>query len=76
MLANHPLKQTVEGGFGKLFDVTCGRSIDKQKQDKLTNTIAKWIATNCRLISVVEDVSLRNVITQPLRFTRNILYSV
>ena len=37
----------------------CGRSIDKQRQEKL---IAKLIATDCRPITVVENVSLRNVL--------------
>lgn len=44
------------------LDAVCGRSIDKQKQEKLTNGIAKWIAIACRPISVVEDVSLKNVL--------------
>ncbi len=44
------------------LDATCGRSIDKQRQEKLTNAIGKWIATDCRTISVVEDVGVRNVL--------------
>uniref|UniRef100_A0A3B3QSC0 HAT C-terminal dimerisation domain-containing protein n=1 Tax=Paramormyrops kingsleyae TaxID=1676925 RepID=A0A3B3QSC0_9TELE len=61
--------QTKSGGRLQqtTLDAACGRSIDKQKQDKLTNAIAKWIATNCRPISIVEDVGLRNV----LRIGRN-----
>ncbi|KAF0044778.1 hypothetical protein F2P81_003936 [Scophthalmus maximus] len=44
------------------LDAACGTSLDKQKQEKLTNAIAKWIATDCRPISVVEDVGLRNTL--------------
>jgi len=49
------------------LDATCSRSIDKQRQEKLTNAIAKWIATACMPISVAEDVGLRKV----LRITTN-----
>ena len=44
------------------LDAACGRSICKQRQEKLTNGIVKWIATDCRPISVVEGVSLRNIL--------------
>uniref|UniRef100_A0A3Q3NKF3 Uncharacterized protein n=1 Tax=Labrus bergylta TaxID=56723 RepID=A0A3Q3NKF3_9LABR len=44
------------------LDAACGRSIDKQRQEKLTNAIAKWIAKACRPISVVEGDGLRNVL--------------
>ena len=59
--ANHSTKQTVARRQTTL-DAACGRSIDKQRQEKLTNAIAKWIATDCRPISVVEDVGLRNIL--------------
>ena len=38
-----------------MLDAACGRSIDKTRQEKLTNALAKWIATACWPISVVED---------------------
>lgn len=36
--------------------------MEKPKEDKLTNAIVKWIGSNCRPISVVEEVGLRNVL--------------
>ncbi|XP_068577816.1 E3 SUMO-protein ligase ZBED1-like [Cebidichthys violaceus] len=58
-----PSQTNCGGGLRQTtLDAACGRSIDRQKQDKLTNAIAKWIATNCRPASVVEDVGLRNVL--------------
>lgn len=56
--------QTNSGGRLRqtTLDAACGRTIDKQKKDKLTHAIAKWVATNCRPISIVEDVGLKNVI--------------
>ncbi|XP_077435260.1 uncharacterized protein phf11 isoform X1 [Vanacampus margaritifer] len=40
---------------------TCGITAEKQRHEDLTNAIAKWLATDCRPISVVDDVGLRNV---------------
>lgn len=62
--ASKPPTQTNSGGRLRptTLDAVCGRSIDKRKQERLTNTIAKWIATNCRPISIVEDVGLKNVL--------------
>nr|XP_047125130.1 E3 SUMO-protein ligase ZBED1-like [Hydra vulgaris] len=44
------------------LDAARGRTTEKQKKDKITNAIAKWVATNCRPTSIVEDVGLKNVI--------------
>ncbi|XP_077393632.1 uncharacterized protein phf11 isoform X1 [Festucalex cinctus] len=43
------------------LDETCGITTEKQRHEDLTNAIAKWLATDCRPISVVDDVGLRNV---------------
>ncbi|XP_031723827.1 zinc finger BED domain-containing protein 1-like [Anarrhichthys ocellatus] len=55
---------TITNSGESLLLTACGRSttLDKQKQDELTNAITKWIATNCRPISIVEDVGLRNML--------------
>lgn len=44
------------------MDAACRRSIVKQKQEKLTIAITKWLATNCKSIIIVEGVGLRNVL--------------
>nr|XP_047142911.1 E3 SUMO-protein ligase ZBED1-like [Hydra vulgaris] len=62
--ANKSSTQTNSGGNLRqtTLDAARGRTTEKQKKDKITNAIAKWVATNCRPISIVEDVGLKNVI--------------
>ncbi|KAK7913166.1 hypothetical protein WMY93_013377 [Mugilogobius chulae] len=45
---------TLDGAYGK--------TIDKHKKDRMTVAITKWIATNCRPLSIVEDVGLKNLL--------------
>ncbi|CAB1431447.1 unnamed protein product [Pleuronectes platessa] len=42
----------------------CSRagSVNKTTTNKLTNAIAKWVATDCRPINIVEDKGLRDII--------------
>ncbi|XP_013889025.1 zinc finger BED domain-containing protein 1 [Austrofundulus limnaeus] len=62
--ANQPEAATNSGGrlLQTRLDAACGRKVDKPKQDRITNAISKWIATNCRPISIVEDVGLCDVL--------------
>ena len=60
MPANHTTKHS--GARLRQTTLDAGRSIDKPRQEKLTNAIAKWVATDCRPISIVEDVGLRNIL--------------
>ena len=39
-----------------------GKQMSKATTEKLTNSIAKWVAADCRPISVVEDESLKEAI--------------
>ena len=36
-----------------------GKRMSKATTEKLTNSIAKWVAADCRIISTVEDESLK-----------------
>ena len=38
------------------------RPVSKSNSDKLTNTIAKWVAKDCRPIPIVEDKGFANVL--------------
>ncbi|XP_051938242.1 uncharacterized protein LOC127611613 isoform X1 [Hippocampus zosterae] len=38
-----------------------GTTAENQRQEELTNAIAKWLAADCRPVSVVDDVGLRNL---------------
>nr|XP_047126356.1 E3 SUMO-protein ligase ZBED1-like [Hydra vulgaris] len=62
--ANKSSTQTNSGGNLRqtTLDAARRRTTEKQKKDKITNAIAKWVATNCRPTSIVEDVGLKNVI--------------
>ena len=61
--ASKSYNQTHSGARLRQTTLDAGRSIDKQRQEKLTNAIAKWTATtDCRPISIVEDVGLRNIL--------------
>ncbi len=40
----------------------CSQAINKSASDNLTNTIAKWIAKDCRPISIVEDSGFLDVL--------------
>ncbi|KAL2076789.1 hypothetical protein ACEWY4_027609 [Coilia grayii] len=37
----------------------CGKRMSKATTDKLTNSVAKWIAADCRPVSIVEDQGLQ-----------------
>ena len=37
------------------------RPVDKTKSKKVTTALAKWVATNCRPVSIVEDLGLTEV---------------
>ncbi|XP_019750074.1 uncharacterized protein LOC109530642 isoform X1 [Hippocampus comes] len=38
-----------------------GTTAENQRQEEITNAIAKWLAADCRPVSVVDDVGLRNL---------------
>ncbi|XP_078111814.1 E3 SUMO-protein ligase ZBED1-like [Sander vitreus] len=38
------------------------RPADKTKSQKITTALAKWVATNCRPVSIVEDSGLKEVL--------------
>lgn len=62
--SSKPLNETDSGARLRqtTLNTVCGKSMDKQKQERLTNATAKWIDTDCRPISVVEDIGLRNIV--------------
>ncbi|GLD62762.1 zinc finger BED domain-containing protein 1-like protein, partial [Lates japonicus] len=49
------LRQTSPGEFSQ------ARSVNRTTTTKLTNTIAKWLATDCRPINTVEDKTRQQI---------------
>lgn len=41
---------------------SCCRPLDESTSKKLTTAIARWVATDCRPVNIVEDSGLRDVI--------------
>lgn len=62
MLANPPIvTNSGERLLQTRLDAACRRKIDKQKSNRLTDAVSKWIATNCWPVSTEEDVALCDV---------------
>lgn len=44
------------------LDAACGRPINQPRSRKLEEAIAKWVATSCRPVFIVEDRGLKEII--------------